>query len=113
MVTHGSTFISKLALALNCLILHLVATSFCQVERSLLNTMEFEHLHEKDAKTEFTAPNGVTTTAATEWALVCAPEEGKEYPERSGYTEHHPAWCRVPKPLEEMLRLMEQVLSPH
>ena len=52
-------------------------------DRSLYNTMEFEHNNDKDAKVEFTAPAGVTTTAEMEWAVVCAPVGGFVYPERT------------------------------
>ena len=77
-------------------------------ERSLYNMMEFEHLHEKDSQSEFTAPNGTTTTANTEWAIVCTPDAATNYPERDGYAEHHPRWCRVPTALSEMQLLMEE-----
>lgn len=77
-------------------------------EKSLYNTMEFEHTQEKDSKASFTAPNGTTTTADTEWVVVCAPEAGVEYPERAGYRERHSEWCRVPTPLSVLLQAMEE-----
>ena len=76
-------------------------------EKSLFNSMEFEHCNEKDSKATFTAPNGVTTDSSTEWDIVCSPEAGRDYPERQGYRAHHPAWCRVPQKLAVMLQAME------
>ncbi len=73
---------------------------------SLRNSMEQEHTGEKDAKSEFTTSNGVTTTAETEWEAVIAPRP-QMYPERRGFREQHPEWCRVLKPLEEMINTME------
>ena len=78
------------------------------VERSLFNMMEFEHLADKDSKMEFTAPNGVTTKAETEWTVVCCPVKGADYPERTGYREHHPSWCRVPTTLDVIVHQMEE-----
>ena len=77
-------------------------------EKSLFNTMEYEHTAEKDAKDSFTSPNGTTTDAETEWAVVCAPQQSVLYPERAGYREAHPGWCRVVTPLEAMLQAMEE-----
>ena len=77
-------------------------------EKSLFNTMEFEHTADKDARTEFKAPNGVATKSETEWQVVVAPEKGAEYPERLGYKENHPTWCRVPMTIEQMMDQMEE-----
>ena len=77
-------------------------------DKSLFNTMEVEHLHEKDSKEEFVANQGVTTTSATEWTVVCAPVKGETYPERAGYRDGPKAsWCRLPMALDEMMKAME------
>jgi len=77
-------------------------------EKSLYNTMEYEHNAEKDAKVSFTSPNRTTTSSATEWAVVCAADAKAAYPEREGYRTHHPSWCRVIQPLDVMLHEMEE-----
>ena len=77
-------------------------------EKSLYNTMEFEHCTDKDAKADFKAPNGVLTTSAIEWALVTNPVKGTEYPERANYREKHKELCRVPITLEKALEMMEE-----
>ena len=77
-------------------------------EKSLYNSMEFEHTGDKDAKVDYRAPNGVITSSDKEWAVVVAPEKGFAYPERAGYKEKHPEWCRQPLSLEQMLTLMEE-----
>jgi len=77
-------------------------------EKSLFNTMEYEHMLDKDAKVDFKAPNGVTTTPAIEWAVVVAPQKGVAYPERGGYETNYPQWCRVATPLATMLEQMEE-----
>ena len=77
-------------------------------EKSLFNTMEYEHCHEKDAAADFTASNGTTTKSRIEWEVVCAPVKEAQYPERVGYRERHPSWCRVPTPLARMLVAMEE-----
>lgn len=77
-------------------------------DKSLFNTMEYEHCQEKDSSAVFTAPNGTTTQSSTEWAVVCAPKKSEAYPERVGYRERHPGWCRVPKPLQQMVEAMEE-----
>ena len=76
-------------------------------ERSLFNMMEYEHTGDKDATSSFTAPNGTTTTSEVEWQFVCCPEARNAYPERQGFREHHSQWCRSPKPLAELMDLME------
>jgi len=76
-------------------------------EKTLFNSMEFEHCGEKDASEMFTAPNGVTTTSETEWVVVCRPDADADYPERTGYRAHHPEWCRNVRPLSEMVQAME------
>ena len=76
-------------------------------ERSLFNMMEYEHIGDKDATSSFTAPNGTTTTSEVEWQFVCLPEARDAYPERQGFREHHSQWCRSPKPLAELMELME------
>ena len=65
-------------------------------EKSLFNTMEFEHTGEKDSHEKFTSGNGMSSTPETEWNIVVKPEKGVEYPERDGFREQHPGWCRVP-----------------
>jgi hypothetical protein len=69
--------------------------------------MEYEHIGDKDATSSFTAPNGTTTTSEVEWQFVCLPEARDAYPERQGFREHHSQWCRSPKPLAELMELME------
>jgi hypothetical protein len=59
-------------------------------DRSLFNTMEFEHTSGADAAESFTANSGCTTTSETEWAFCVAPEIDIEYPERHQYREHFP-----------------------
>lgn len=76
-------------------------------EKSLLNMMEFEHCNEKDAKEKFDSNSGVTTTSETEWLIVVNPSKDVEYPERQGYRERHPNWCRIPTKLDDMLAVME------
>jgi hypothetical protein len=61
-------------------------------DKSLFNTMEYEHTCDKDAKTKFKAPNGVSTSPSLEWECVCAPSKDVEYPERHKYRENHPEW---------------------
>ena len=39
--------------------------------------------------------------------FVCLPEARDAYPERQGFREHHSQWCRSPKPLAELMELME------
>ena len=39
---------------------------------------------------------------------MVAPEKGAEYPERLGYKENHPTWCRVPMTIEQMMDQMEE-----
>lgn len=57
--------------------------------------------------------NGCKTTAAVEWEVVCAPKkEGKEgyaYPEREGFREAHPDWCRSIVPLDGAGGMMERM----
>ena len=43
-----------------------------------------------------------------EWKIVVCPEDGVEYPERDGYKERFPSWCRVPRTLADMLGGMEE-----
>jgi hypothetical protein len=76
-------------------------------EKTLFNSMEYEHLHDKDAKDEFSNNTGTATNSETEWCVVVKPEKGVEYPEREGYREHHPTWVRVPRPLDAMMADME------
>ena len=45
--------------------------------------------------------------ASQEWEIVTTPTKGTEYPERAGYRENHPTWCRVPVKLDEMMETME------
>ena len=59
-------------------------------DKSLYNTMEFEHLQGADAKEPFTANSGCTTTTETEWLFCTAPEKGVEYPERANYKDQYP-----------------------
>jgi len=80
-------------------------------EKTLFNTMEFEHTAEKDSSVTFDNNSGVTTTPEMEWAVVTRPEKGFEYPEREGYKEHHTSWCRVPRSLESMLGDMEAMCN--
>ena len=76
-------------------------------EKSLFNTMEMEHTAGPDAATEFEANMGLKTTAEKEWEIVVAPKEGVEYAEREGYRESHATWCRVARPLKQLLEDME------
>ena len=81
-------------------------------EKSLFNTMEFEHTCDKDAKVKFSSPNGMTTTTEREWEIVVHPDmEENNYPERVGFREHHPTWVRKPERLETMLQVMEEVCN--
>ena len=81
-------------------------------EKSLFNTMEYEHNAEKDADADFTVNQGLTTTARTEWEVVVKPDKQKvetaAYPEREGYRESSPKWCRVPTRLDDMMKAMEE-----
>ena len=81
-------------------------------DKSLFNMMEFEHCNDKDADAEFTVNQGLSTTAKTEWEVVVKPDKAKieaqSYPERDGYREQHPDWCRVPVKLDEMMKAMEE-----
>ena len=45
--------------------------------------------------------------------MVCAPSKDEAYPERPGYKEQTPSWCRVPAPLEQMLQAMEEKCNAH
>ena len=76
-------------------------------EKSLFNMMQYEHLSERDSSVPFESNGGVTTTAETEWAIVVKPNKETDYPERVGYRERHPGWCRVPSKLDDMLQAME------
>ena len=73
---------------------------------------EHEHCNRPDSRLTFTSSNGVTTTSAIEWEFVVCPDEAKytrlEYPERKGFPEEHPDWCRQQRPIEEMLVLTEE-----
>ena len=81
--------------------------------------MQVEHTLEKDCAELFTSSNGVTTTSQIEWEFAVHPqarshflEEGgleakEEWPERKGFRDSHPEWCRTPKPLDELLELLE------
>jgi hypothetical protein len=78
---------------------------------SLLNSMESEHCQERDAMTQFTTSNGVTSTSMEEWEVVTNPVTDKVkkemYPERAGFREQHREWCRAFRTIDEMLELME------
>ena len=76
-------------------------------EKTLYNTMEYEHTCDKDAAEPFEANNAVKTTSEQEWQIVTAPDASVTYPERAGYREHHPTWCRLPRGLKEMMEDME------
>ena len=80
--------------------------------KTLMGAMEEEHCKKTDSARDFTSANGLTTTSATEWEIVVDPkfdpERGfKDYPERKGFRREHPEWCRVHRPLEEVLEAME------
>ena len=77
------------------------------VRGSLFNAMEGEHTAEKDSFIMFTTPNGVTTQSATEWEVVSAPSRGTTYPERDGFRDRHPEWCRRLKSLDDYMAIME------
>ena len=79
---------------------------------TLLMGMRADHTMQKDATDEFTSSNGVTTTSAVEWQFAYAPDcrEGA-YPERAGFAEAHPNWCRIPKPLDELMECLETVAN--
>ena len=77
------------------------------IRGSLELAMEGEHKAEKDSTVEFTTPNGMTTSSAIEWEVVVCPVAGKAYPERAGYAQAHPEWCRRARPLNQMLADME------
>ncbi len=77
------------------------------VRGSLFHAMEGEHTAEKDSFVTFPTPNGVSTQSATEWEVVSAPSRGTTYPERDGYREKKPEWCRRLKSLDEYMEVME------
>ena len=43
--------------------------------------------------------------------VVVKPEDGKDYPERKGYRETNPVWCRLPKKLDAMMVVMEEACN--
>ena len=81
---------------------------------TLLMGMKSEHVLQKDSHEEFTSSNGVTTTSEIEWRFAYTPEalEGS-YPERVGFKEEHPDWCRQPKSMEELMELLEGQVAMH
>jgi hypothetical protein len=83
---------------------------------SLLNAMEKEHSDEKDSVVEFECSNGVTTTSKIEWEIVLEPDLGKlveaVYPERVGYREAHPEWCRKFVPLAKIWAKASEEVNP-
>ena len=56
---------------------------------------------------EFEANSGCKTSSEIEWELTVAPIKEKAYPERQGYREHSPTWCRIPRTLDDMSNEME------
>ena len=69
--------------------------------------MEHDHCNEKDAQVDFQTSNGITTTSALEWEVVYSPRHGATYPERAGFPEHHPEWCRKFTTIDTMEVKME------
>ena len=65
-------------------------------------------LNGADAKDSFESNTGAVTTSETEWKFIVAPEKGVDYPERAGYREHHPTWCRVALKLDDGVSAVEQ-----
>lgn len=60
-------------------------------------SIENEHTNMPDSNVLFHSPNGTTTTASTEWDFCYhASKAQSEYPERKGFREEHPEWCRKP-----------------
>ena len=80
---------------------------------SLLAAMEGEHTTEKDSCISFSTPNGVTTQSATEWEIVIHPSRGMSYPERDGYREKKPQWCRNVKGINDYMDVMERDANQH
>lgn len=92
-------------------------------EATILMGMQVEHTLDKDCADTFTSSNGVTTTSQIEWDFAYRPterfyfldgrgaieREGEEeaWPERVGFREEHPAWCRQHKTLAELMELLE------
>ena len=67
-----------------------------------------DHTAQLDADVSFEVGNyGTVTTSRTEWEIVYCPKVERDYPERDGFRERHPEWCRKPRPLEEMQQAME------
>ena len=62
----------------------------------------------QDSKFAFTSPNGLKSSAATEWELVACPVPDKEYPERDGLILSKPEWCRAPLPLADLKARMKE-----
>ena len=82
--------------------------SSSEPDKSLFNMMEHEHLNGDDATIAFESNSGCKTDAATEWRFCVGPDKSAEYPERAGYKENSPTWCRVPIKLEDMMEAMEK-----
>ena len=66
---------------------------------TIRRSLEIEHTESRDSTTEFRSSNGCTTTSANEWSVAYAPEPGVVYPEREGFRENSPQYCRKPKPI--------------
>ena len=76
---------------------------------TLLMGMKSEHCLQKDSDESFTSSNGVTTTSEIEWRFAHAPDMSgaTDYPERVGFKQDHPGWCRSPKPMDELMEMLE------
>eukprot|EP00966_Prymnesium_polylepis_P098240 2275265-Prymnesium_polylepis.1 len=71
--------------------------------------MKREHTECPDAKTIFTTSNGCTSDSASEWQFVVEPQQDRVYPERAGFAEAHPQWCRRPLQLEHFKPKMDEI----
>lgn len=69
--------------------------------------MEAEHTQSKDCDDEFTSSNGATTTSRIEWDFAHNADPTKAYPERVGFAENHPEWCRQCKSMDALMELLE------
>ena len=80
---------------------------------TILMGMQVEHTLEKDCSDFFTSSNGVTTTSQIEWDFAYRPtervylREEEEWPERKGFKDAHPNWCREYRSLDDLMELLE------
>ena len=81
---------------------------------SLFKSMENDHCAMADSNELFDTPNGMTSKSCIEWEVVVDPKpqpaglsETELYPERSGWRQSNPEWCRKLVPLATLMEDMK------